>query len=191
MPLPIEKNEPYTFEDCLAGDEEELLEIIDGEPIMMAPPSSNHQRISGALFAQFYNYLEGKKCEVFSAPFGVRPFEKDGDKPEDVTTLLQPDISVVCDKSKIDKRGCKGAPDMVIEILSPSTRRHDQLVKLNLYQKAGVREYWIVSPEEETVKVFLLENGILTLHELYEKKDFARVNILANCGIDLSRVFPE
>ena len=191
MPLPMEKSEPYTFEDCLAGDEEELLEIIDGEPILMALPSSDHQRISGALFAQLCNYLEGKKCEVFSAPFGVRPFEQDGDKPEDVTTLLQPDISVVCDRSKIDKHGCKGAPDMVIEILSPSTRRHDQLVKLNLYQKAGVREYWIVSPEEETVKVFLLENGILTLHELYEKNDFARVYVLANCGIDLNRVFPE
>lgn len=190
MPLPTPRDY-YTFEDYLEDTGEERYEIIDGEPILMAPPSSNHQRISGALFAQLYNYLEGKKCEVFAAPFGVRPFERDGDKPKDVTTMLQPDISVVCDRSKIDKHGCKGAPDMVIEILSPSTRRHDQLVKLNLYQKAGVREYWIVSPEEETVKVLLLENGILTLHELYEKNDFARVHVLANCGIDLSRVFPE
>lgn len=190
MPLPIEK-EHYTFADYLEWNEDERIEMIDGECISMATPSSDHQRIRMALSAQLYNYLEGKKCEVFAAPFDVRPFEQDGDSPEDVTTVLQPDISVVCDKSKNDKFGCKGAPDMVIEILSPSTRRHDQLVKLNLYQKAGVREYWIVSPEEETVKVFLLENGILTLHELYEKNDFARVYVLANCGIDLSRVFPE
>lgn len=190
MPLPVEKDY-YTFADCLEDTSEKRYEIIDGKPILMAPPSSDHQRISVALTSQLYNYLEGKKCEVFSAPFGVRPFERDGDKPEDVTTLLQPDISVVCDRSKIDKHGCKGAPDMVIEILSPSTRRHDRLVKLNLYQKAGVREYWIVSPEEQTVQVFLLENGMLTLHELYEKNDFARVNVLDNCGIDLSRVFPE
>lgn len=190
MPLPIEK-EHYTFADYLEWNEDERIEMIDGEIIAMASPSSNHQRISGALFAQLYNYLEGKKCEVFAAPFDVRPFERDGDSPKDVTTVLQPDISVVCDRSKTDNRGCKGTPDMVIEILSPSTRRHDRLVKLNLYQKAGVREYWIVSPEEQTVEVLLLENGILTLHEIYDKEAFVKVNVLANCGIDLSRVFPE
>ena len=84
-------------------------------------------------------------------PFGVRLFEKDGDVPDDVDTVVEPDISVICDKNKLDKHGCKGAPDMVIEVLSPSTLRHDRFVKLALYQQAGVREYWVVEPETRTV----------------------------------------
>ena len=93
------------------------------------------------------NFLEGKKCKVCPAPFAVRLFEKDGDASEDMDTMVEPDISVVCDNSKQDKHGCKGAPDLVVEILSQSTQRHDQLVKLGLYQRAGVREYWIAGPE--------------------------------------------
>lgn len=90
------------------------------------------------------NFLDGKQCRVYPAPFGVRLFEQNGERPEDVDTMVEPDISVVCDRGKIDKYGCKGAPDLIIEVLSPSTRRHDRLVKLNLYQRAGVQEYWMV-----------------------------------------------
>ena len=145
MALPAEK-ERYTFADCLTWGEDERIEIVDGEAVMMAPPTTAHQLISGEMFRQLANYLEGKKCRAIPAPFAVRLFEKDGDSPEDVDTMVEPDISIVCDSSKLDKHGCKGAPDMVVEILSPSTQRHDRLVKLGLYQRAGVREYWIVSP---------------------------------------------
>ena len=111
---------------------------------------------------------------------------------EDVDTLVEPDISVVCDRNKLDKYGCKGAPDLVIEILSPSTQRHDRLVKLGLYQRAGVREYWIVSPEEQTVQVLLLDDGgNLRPHELYGREEIARVNVLEGCFIDLEKVFAE
>ena len=119
MPLPAEK-ERYTFADVLTRDEDDRIEIIHGEAFMMAPPSRIHQKVSVAISSQLYNFLEGKKCEVYPAPFGVRLFEQEGDRPEDVDTLVEPDISVVCDTSKLDYHGCKGAPDLVVEILSPS-----------------------------------------------------------------------
>lgn len=191
MALP-EKQLRYTFADCLSWNEDTHIEIIYGELFMMATPSSRHQEISMALAAQLYNFLEGKPCKVYPAPFSVRLFEKDNDEPKNVDTMVEPDISVICDKNKIDKHGCKGAPDFIIEILSPSTRRHDRLVKLNLYQRAGVREYWIVDPEYKSVQVFLPDvSGIFRLHEDYGQEDIARVNVLEGCFIDLGRVFLE
>ncbi|MEY8419498.1 Uma2 family endonuclease [Oscillospiraceae bacterium 44-5] len=182
----------YTFADVLAWDESDRIEIINGEAFMMAPPSRIHQEILAELTRQFGNYLEGKRCKVYPAPFGVRLFEKDGDTPEDVDTMVEPDISVVCDRSKLDDHGCKGAPDLVIEILSPSTQRHDRLVKLGLYQRAGVREYWVISPSERTVQTMLLDSGgALQLHEVYGNSDVARVNVLDGCFIDLGKVFSE
>lgn len=191
MALPAEK-ERYTFADALAWDENERAEIIDGEPVMMAPPPSRaHQEISGEIFRQLANYLEGKKCRVYHAPFAVRLFEKDGDRPEDVDTMVEPDISIVCDRDKLDKHGCKGAPDMVVEILSPSTQRHDRLVKLGLYQRAGVREYWIVDPDSQTVQVLTLSDSLLLPHEVYDRQGVAKVNVLDGCFIELSKVFSE
>lgn len=193
MALPVKKGKKdhYTFADVLTWDEGERIEIINGEAFMMAGPSPRHQDIGGELFAQLHNFLEGKRCKVYSAPMDVRLFERDGDDPKDVDTVVQPDISVICDNSKIDHRGCKGAPDMVIEILSPSTQRHDRLIKLDLYQRAGVREYWIVSPEEETAQVLLRDGDSLKIHEIYGKKDIAKVHVLNGCFIELSKVFTE
>lgn len=191
MALPVEK-ERYTFADVLAWPDDERAELIDGEVFLMAPaPSRGHQGISVELTRQFANYLEGKKCKAYHAPFDVRLFEKDGDTPEDVDTVVEPDLVVICDPSKLDDRGCKGAPDMVVEILSPSTQRHDRLVKLGLYQRAGVREYWIVSPEEQTVQVFLYKDGSLLPHEVYSREGVAKVNVLDGCFIELSKVFAE
>lgn len=191
MALPAE-NKRYTFADVLTWDESERIEIINGETFMMAPPSRIHQEISVAITAQLYNYLEGKRCKVYPAPFGVRLFEQDGDHPEDVDTMVEPDISVVCDKNKLDEHGCKGAPDLIIEILSPSTQRHDRLVKLGLYQRAGVREYWTVNPEDKTVQVMLRdESGVLQLHEVYGRDGVAKVNVLNGCFIELGKVFSE
>jgi len=190
MALPAEKAQ-YTFADCLTWDENERIEIINGEAFMMATPSSRHQEISMELSRQLANFLEGKRCKVYPAPFGVRLFEQDGDRPEDVDTMVEPDISVVCDRNKIDKHGCKGVPDLIIEILSPSTRRHDRLVKLNLYQRAGVREYWMVDPDNESVQVFTLDGGALKIREDYGREDVAKVNVLEGCFIELSKVFSE
>lgn len=194
MALPAKKMEPerYTFADVLTWGENERIELIDGEAFMMAPPSTVHQAVSIAIASQLYAYLEGKQCQVFTAPFGVRLFEKEGDRPEDVDTVVEPDISVICDPSKIDERGCKGAPDLVIEILSPSTRRYDRVVKLGLYRQAGVREYWIVNPADKSVSVMLRdENGFLLPYDDYGREDPAKVNVLEGCEIDLRKVFPE
>lgn len=191
MALP-EKKARYTFADCLTWDENERIEIIDGEAFLMAAPSSIHQEISMEISRQLANYLEGKQCRVYPAPFDVRLFEKDGETPADVDTVVEPDISVVCDKSKIDMYGCKGAPDLVVEILSPSSLRNDRLVKLRLYQRAGVREYWIVDPENKTVQVFLSDGvGILQPHEDYGRENVAKVNVLDGCFIELNKVFSE
>lgn len=191
MPIPA-RNASYTFADVLTWDEGERIEIISGEAYMMATPSRLHQEISMELARQLANFLEGKQCRVYPAPFGVRLFERDGDRPEDVDTMVEPDLSVVCDRNKLDQHGCKGAPDLIVEILSPSTQRHDQLVKLNLYQRAGVREYWIVDPENETVRVLIrCGDGTLRTHEVYQREDVARVNVLEGCFIELSKVFSE
>lgn len=192
MALPAEKAR-YTFADLLTWDNGERAELIDGKVFLMAPaPSRAHQEISGEIFRQIANYLEGKRCKVYHAPFDVRLFEKDGDRPEDVDTVAEPDLTVVCDLSKLDDYGCKGAPDMAVEILSPSTRRHDRLVKLGLYQRAGVREYWIVNPEDKTVQVMLRDDGgSLRIHEDYGREDVAKVNVLEGCFVELSKVFPK
>lgn len=189
MAMPAEK-ERYTYADVLAWDENERAEIIGGEVFMLATPSSDHQEISGELFAQLHAYLKGKKCKVYAAPFAVRLFEQEGDHPEDMDTVVEPDITVICDLEKIDKRGCKGTPDMVVEILSPSTQRHDRLTKFNLYQRAGVREYWIVDPVYQAVQSFVLEDGRYSVKEFGTAGDKMKVNVLENCVIDLSEVFP-
>ena len=169
MALPAKKAR-YTFADILSWEGNERIEIINGEAFMMAAPSRIHQEICFEMGRQLGNYLEGKQCKAYPAPFGVRLFQRAGDSPEDVDTIVEPDISVICDRSKLDQYGCNGAPDLVIEVLSPSTQRHDQLVKLNLYQRAGVREYWIVDPENKSVRVMLQSgNGFLQTHEIYRQ----------------------
>ena len=187
MPLP--KEERYTLADVLTWDEQERAELIDGALVMMAPPSRIHQKISAELGRQLGNYLEGKKCEVYAAPFAVRLFEKAGDRPEDA--LVEPDLSVICDPGKLDDMGCKGAPDLIIEILSPSTQRHDRLTKYNLYQRAGVREYWIVDPAARSIQSFVLEDGHYTAAGFGSPGDVLKVNVLEGCFIELSKVFPD
>ncbi len=190
MALPAEEMR-YTFADYLTWDEDDHIELIYGYPYMMSSPSTEHQLVSGELFAQLHAYLADKKCRVIAAPYAVRLFEEVSDRPEDVNTVVEPDLVVICDPSKMDRRGCKGAPDLVIEILSPSSRRHDRIVKLDLYQRAGVREYWVVNPEDRTVQVMLLKDSYLLPVEDYGREDMAKVNILEDCTIDLSKVFSE
>lgn len=189
MALP-KKKDSYTFADYLAWQGEGRIEIMDGQLIMMAPPSRIHQRISGEIFRQLANFLEGKKCEVYAAPFAVRLFEHEKDLPENVQTVFEPDISIICDKNKLDDRGCKGAPDMIIEILSPSTAKHDVFFKMWRYREAGVKEYWVVSPNEQTVTVYTLEDDY-KVTDAYNREDIAKVRVLPGCFVELSKVFSE
>ena len=187
-PLPQEQR--YSYADLLAWDDNTRYELYDGRPVALASPSDVHQRISMALSVQLGSYLMGKKCNVYAAPFDVRLFEGQGDSTEDVDTVLQPDLMVVCDQNKVDRRGIHGAPDLVIEILSPSSARYDKLVKFNLYQRAGVREYWIVDASSKSVQVFTLKDGYYRA-AAYGADASVRVGILNDCTIDMSTVFPE
>lgn len=190
--MALSQEKRYTYADILDWPEEERVELIYGEPYLMAPaPSPNHQSISCALIVQIGGYLEGKKCRAFHAPFDVRLFEEDGNQPHHVDTVVQPDLLIVCDPNKLDRHGCKGAPDLVVEILSPSTMRHDRLLKFNLYQKAGVKEYWIVDPDAKGVMVMTLEEGQYHAPMLYTAQDTVPVGVLEDCRIDLSRVFAD
>ena len=186
-PLPQEKR--YTYADLLSWDDSTRYELYDGQPVALASPSDVHQTICAELLRQLANYLVGKQCKVFPAPFDVRIFEEDGDSPDDVDTVLQPDLMVVCDQNKVDQRGVHGAPDLVIEILSPSSLRCDRLVKFNLYQKAGVREYWIVDPDSRTVSVYTLEDGAYHAAVVYSHDLAVPVGVLDDCRIDLPAVF--
>lgn len=189
--MPMAKNEhSYTFADYLSWDENERIEIIDGQPITQSVPSRRHQEVSGEIFRQIANYLDGKNCKVYAAPFSVR-LPLDCEQDDKITTVVEPDITIICDDKKLDDKGCKGAPDMVVEILSQSSIRHDRLIKFNKYQQAGVQEYWIVDPVTNTVQTFILENGIFKTIDLYTENDIAKVNILDGCFIELNKVFVE
>ena len=183
--------EQFTYGDILRSHDEVPMELIDGQVLLMAPPSTRHQWTNMDLGRQFSTFLIGKKCRAFQAPFGVRLFEEKGDTPDDVDTLVEPDLTVVCDASKIDKRGCRGAPDLVVEILSPSTARRDRLTKRELYEEAGVREYWIVDPDRETVQVYVLRDGKYLPPRSYPKDTPVPSEVLPGFVADLTTVFPE
>jgi Uma2 family endonuclease len=157
MPAALGKEEKtrYTYADYLARDTGERYEIIDGEAYMMSSPTAVHQTISMELSGQFWSFLKGKPCRVFTAPFDVRLFPQDDENDD---TVVQPDILVVCDKSKLsDNRSCRGAPDLLIEILSPSNSGSLMFLKFQKYLRAGVREYWVVNPETREVQVHVLD----------------------------------
>ena len=184
------ENKRCSFADYLVWPDNERAELLNGNVVMMSPPSRAHQFASIALASQLYQFLRGKTCEAYAAPFAVRLFEHAGDTPDRVDTVVEPDISVVCDPGKLDEHGCKGAPDLVIEILSPSTQRHDRVTKYNLYEQAGVKEYWIVGLEDMTVQVFALNDGRFKPVESYGKNETAKSRVLEGFEIDLGTVFP-
>ncbi len=187
MALPREKR--YTFGDILNGDESERVELIDGELYMMAPPTRAHQRALGELFNQLKNHLKDKPCQVYPAPFGVRLFETAGDRPEDSDTMVEPDVSVICDPDKLDELGCRGAPDFIAEVLSPSTQGYDRVKKYDLYLRAGVREYWIVDTKSRTVSVHVLEDGQYGSPQVYVAGDAVPVAALGGLVIDTGELF--
>ena len=151
MPLPQEQI--YTTDDIYALPDGERAELIDGHIYYMAPPSRRHQLIAGELFTIINTYIKSKggSCEPYIAPFAV--FLNGDDK-----NYVEPDISVICDKSKLTDKGCTGAPDWIIEVVSPGSRRMDYYTKLFKYRTSGVREYWIVDPEKNRVTVYDLEH---------------------------------
>ncbi|WP_273386755.1 Uma2 family endonuclease [Cohnella zeiphila] len=166
------------------------MELIGGEPHAMTPaPSRQHQRVLGALFVQFSNFLHGKSCEVYAVPFDVR-LPEGGEADEDTMTVVQPDITLVCDPSKLDDRGCKGAPDLVVEVISPASIKLDLTVKKSLYERAGVKEYWIVYPAEKIILVHLLNGeGKYESLDTYSADDTVTVSVLPGMSFATEEIF--
>jgi Uma2 family endonuclease len=155
----------------------------------MAPaPARRHQFILGELFFQIKQYLKGKNCNIYTAPFDVR---LDATKQEDfkIRNVVQPDLSIVCDEEKLDEKGCVGAPDWIIEILSPATADRDLKTKFKVYEENGVREYWIVEPSESFVMIYTLKDGKYQSKGNFIWSDYVTPSIFPNLTIDLAEVF--
>jgi len=151
-------NRKYTYGDYLKWPDEERWEIIDGVPYDMSPaPSTRHQAISMRLSGILWSFFRDNKCQVFAAPFDVRLPQGD-EKDEDIINVVQPDLSIICDPGKLDERGCKGAPAVVVEIISPSTAKKELNEKFNLYERSGVHEYWVVFPGFNVIVVYTLDD---------------------------------
>ncbi len=159
----VRKEEIYTIEDIHALPDGERAELIDGQIYYLAAPTRTHQRIIGKLFQIIANYIDSQNgnCEIYPAPFAVYLNEDD-------YNYLEPDISVICDLSKLDEKGCHGAPDWIIEIVSPGSRSMDYYKKLFKYRMAGVREYWIVDPERKLVTIYNFEKEIMDQYSFGE-----------------------
>jgi Uma2 family endonuclease len=179
MPLP-QVNRDYTIEDIYNLPEGKRAELIEGQIYDMAPPSRQHQKILMEISYQIKEYIKSKggACDVYPAPFAVFI---NADK-----NYLEPDISVICDPDKLTDQGCNGAPDWIIEITSPGNAGHDYLRKLNLYNNAGVREYWIVDPQEEKILVYFFEADWIA--RSYTFKDKVKVNIYGDLEMDFNDI---
>ena len=178
------------YADYMTWDEGRW-ELIDGEVWDMTPaPSRSHQAVSGALFNALYEFFKGDDCKVYAAPFDVRLPESDNAEDYAVTTVVQPDISVICDPEKLDDRGCIGAPDLIIEILSPSTAAKDLKVKRALYEKHGVKEYWLVHPTDKVAMAYQLgEDGQYGKARIFDKEDILNSMQFEDLEIELTDIF--
>ena len=183
MGLALRTEKHYTYADYLQWPDDTRYELIDGEAFRMAPtPLIEHQEFAGEVYCQLANQLDGQPCRPYIAPVDVRlPRADEADAAID--TVVQPDVLVVCDPSKIDRRGVRGAPDWVLEVLSPSTAAHDQIAKRRTYERAGVRDYWLVHPGDRTLTVYVLDNGQYGRPEIYELKDATPIGVLPGVSI--------
>ena len=182
-------NGTHTYADYTHLRLEESIELIKGKLYRMAPaPKRAHQAAISHLLVDISLYLGDKLCEIYTTPFEVRLPIRNERKHTQVINVVQPDICVVADKSKLDEDGCLGPPDWVIEVTSPRTAKNDFNEKFNLYEEAGVREYWIVQPKEQAVNVYILENRQYALVDVFESGDI-RSQIFPNLLISHGRIF--
>lgn len=183
----------YSYADYLKWEFEERLELIKGKIFKMSPaPATRHQRIAGMLFAEIWQLLKYRDCQVFVAPFDVRLPRFDVQSEKEILTVVQPDISVVCDSRKVDEKGCLGAPDWIIEILSPGNTRKEMDNKFDVYEESGVKEYWLVEPNDEVVFVYvLIEEGKFIGLKPYTIGQALTSITLPDFTIDLNQLFDK
>ena len=169
MALPQQSHTAYSYADYFAWDDQKRWELINGEVWDMSPaPSRLHQDVLARVFYALFDYFKEKKCEVYIAPFDVRLPDKEEADDTEIFTVVQPDLSIICDRKKLDDRGCIGSPELIIEILSPSTAAKDLKVKRLLYEQHGVQEYWLLHPID----------NIAMLYTLTKEKQYAKAQIL-------------
>ncbi|MFC3414576.1 Uma2 family endonuclease [Algoriphagus hitonicola] len=182
----------YSYADYLTWQFKEVVELIKGRRFKKAAaaPKRIHQQVSLKLSTKFYNYLEGQKCQVYDAPFDVRfPIKsREDDKIHDV---VQPDICVICDPEKLDERGCIGAPDLIVEILSPGNSKTELKHKFSLYESQGVREYWVIHPENQDLLIYTLEHGKYIPSRLLTTGDLVESAVIKGFALDLEEFFSD
>jgi Uma2 family endonuclease len=193
--LELDLTKQYSYAEYLSWQFSERIELLKGYIKKMAAPNPFHQEVSMELGNYLKNYLDskGKPCKVFTAPFDVRLYNyaKSAVADKDIYTVVQPDLCVICDKSKIDKRGCLGSPDLIIEILSESNLQTDLKDKYALYQENGVGEYWIVFPIEKMIQKFLLADNKYQIAGFYMENEIISPTLFPDLEIDLQKVFEE
>ncbi len=192
----LDLNGRYSYADYLGWQLNETLELIKGKISLMSPaPSLDHQRVSWQLNGLLFEYFRKKHCRAFAAPFDVRLYDrrKSAVANQDIYTVVQPDLCVICDTEKLDQRGCLGAPDWIIEILSKGNSKKEIQTKFELYRESGVKEYWIVYPFEQAVHQFVLdeEQDQYRLLNMFSGEDEAAPYLFPDCKIDLPEVFAE
>lgn len=187
----LDLTKKYSYADYLTWKFTERVELLKGFIQKMSPAASvKHQRISANLLGEFYTYLKNKPCDIFSAPFDVRLINKNASTEDhQIFTVVQPDLCVICDQSKLDARGCIGAPELIIEILSLGNTKRDTQDKFQLYEENGVQEYWIVHPSDETVSVFDLINDKYQLRTIYGNDEKIPALVLEDCVLDAVDIF--
>lgn len=195
MRFPLRKADRlYTYGDYRSWPDDERWELIDGVAWNMSPaPSRKHQSISTGLLVQIANFLQDKDCEIYHAPFDVM-LPDQADQPEDqIVTVVQPDISVICDSAKLTDKGCTGAPDFLIEILSPYTAKKDIDIKFHLYERHGVREYWLVDPGNRYVHAYVLsaDGAYPEEPKVYLPEDKIESAVLPGLVVDVGRILSE
>jgi len=185
----------YSYADYLTWQLNEAIELIKGKISMMAPaPNVRHQKISIFLSSHLFYFFENKPCQVFSAPFDVRLYDRSKSllAAQEISTVVQPDICVICDESKLDEQGCNGAPDWIVEILSKGNTKKEVKIKHALYADAGVKEYWLIFPYEEVVQQFVLqEDGQYRLRTSFADDDLAISHLFPDLKIDLTELFKD
>ena len=191
----LDPNGTYSYADYLLWRFEESVELIKGKIFKMSPaPSVKHQRIASQFARVLANYFHQKSCEFFFAPFDVRLLDKKKSKKanKDIYTVVQPDLCVICDKKKLDERGCIGSPDLIVEILSPGNSKKEMKIKYALYEEVGVQEYWIVFPSECVLQQFILnEQGRYELKNSFTEDELFTAHIFPDLEINLGEIFVE
>lgn len=186
----LDPNKRYSYADYLNWFDDKRRELFNGIVNLMSGTTRKHQAVSGNIFYKIYHYLEKKECKIYSAPFDVR-LPKNGEKEDaEIYNVVQPDIVVVCDPEKLDDKGCIGAPDLIVEILSPGTGKKDLKDKFFLYEKSGVTEYWIAYPNEKTIHIFILNSkNKYELKGMYVEDDQISPSMFPDLVIDINDVF--